>query len=488
MNPVLHLRRLASNPRLRSLWWLFWAITLPSALLIGYRTWPRSQRLDWRLYESQGSLLLPRSDQHLLNRILGQVHQSELERWLGNPLTFHHLIQSHKVHDKVARRLAPYPGLQAYARSVALVPIQGAQIPTLDLDPKQMERDYAQLQQADSEERYQNLRIGRIWVRAMAPTAEGSQLLVGTTLDVLQSVFQEVPLSKIRREKATIQQYLKLTQKRIERAESQLQRLAQAPPPEPDELSGLRSRCGELQSQLANLSLELQHARPEELYLEAPRELQDRLDERRQALVAAERLYAPDSLHLELVRQRYKAAETTLNFHLEQQLQQRRQQLQARIQTSQKLLDQYSQELSQLEKRIPGPQRTQALESAEDELRKWELELNSWQQRLHQCRIREHLARSEGVALRLQEPLPGQRQWLPPQAQRQAYRKLNQYLPLAPFAGLVVCFVVALWKESQQVSYRAESYCDARVLVEFPDLPAQQRRQWSRAKFRGPQA
>lgn len=488
MNPVLQLRKLAAHPRLKSLWLLFWIITLPSALVIAFRTWPRSQRLDWRLYESQGTLLLPRSNQHLLSRILGQVVQTELERWLGNSLTFNYLIQSHKVLDKVAGRLGSHPGLQTYARSVVVVPIQGSRFLSQALNPVEVERDYAQLQQADSEERYQNLRIGRIWVKAVAPSAEGSQLLVRTTLDVLQAVFQEVPLGKIRREKATIQQYLRLTQKRIERAESRVQQLSQAAPPTREEMSLLHSQCSQLRSELSDLRLELEHTRADELYLEAPRDLQDRLDERRQTLVAAERLYAPDSLHLELVRQRWQAARKALDFHLEQQLLQRRQQLQARIQTRQKLLDRSSHELSQLEERLPGPQRAQALESAEDELRKWELELSSWQQRLHQCRIREHLARSEGVALRLQEPLPGQRQWLPPQAQRQAYRKLNQYLPLAPFAGLVVCFVVALWKESQQVSYRAESYCDARVLVEFPDLPPAQRRQWSRAKLRGPQA
>lgn len=465
------------------------AMTLVSALALIYLTRPKAEKTEGPnlltvSYSSTGSLLLPSQARLVLAKLIVFRGQSELKNWLVNEQMFQQMMLRKGVQSKIDAELArQFPEVARRFHTVMVLPaFRYENANEEEIEGQSEMGEYATSDASDAADtREKNaLRLrrnaNRVLVQAYASSPEDSQIVAKVGLRVVQEVLGEVATGRVRGEIKTIQNYIKLTEKRILRGEKQLATLAKTVPEMHAEanrwISILEQRRLALDNQIVNLRREIEQTEANVSLLSAlqPNPYQALLQAGEQERGAAANLYKPDSDAFRDILSRVQRLRELTEARNRQSAQGASASLRAELQARLKLLEEVNRDYREWRHLSPSPANQKRSLKLIGEVHGWETELLAWQRKLMVARLEENLCMNEGTSVVLLTPMPGQKVSLPMQQFTEKYRNTLRILPLTPLAALALVLLYAILKDSARVEKRAETYLAAPVLASLPDF------------------
>lgn len=465
---------------------LFITATLVCVLLIGaVASPPRLTAADLKPpYVSTGSLLL--SPGRVLNLGIlsaNTYNRSDLGIWLSTEEIFQNFLERQRFQPRLeARLLRIRPDLASYSRALQVIP-RYSQVREVNLydGSSDVELDYAQVEISGESGVTRQLRATRLEVIGSGPSPEGAEKVTREAMEVLQKILAEAATRRISAQRKTIEGYLRVGLRRLERAEKGLSKRRRADPLELERINrarlALEGQCRRLRRDLEALERQRQWLGrdPDRVGPSAGHEVVQRLEQER---IQAQQIYRPDSLTLQEIEERLVRARALTSQRGRASSQKLESAMLSSIRAKQALLREYEVELTQLKEKEPSSRLLQEFRDREKELMGWHQEYLVWERQLLAARIEERLCQGDGIALPLRAPLPGVRGVGAKQEFLQRYRRLLGMLPLAPLMGLIAVTLAHLAAQTGNISTKVAHFLDAPVVVELPSIPPRHRRAW----------
>lgn len=455
---------------------LFLLTTAFLAVVILALTWPKVTRpVVPKHFVSKGTLLLlPRNQ---AGRMQVGLPPSEVDVWLSNVELFMTSLEKSNWREKTANKLGGVPRQSVQrvvvqpqmSRGGQMEPLQN-EMEMLGLAPSTQEPDYAKIEEEGELLESRTPRIERLALMAWGDTPEQAQSLAVASIKSLQEVLIETSTRSVRQQRATIEKYISITQKRIQRCEALLQESQKKHGPR---LDPKQSRLASLEEAYRRLEAETRDLQRKLESIEAGASvfssgLESQLTSAIENEVLARQLYQPDSQSLARVQAKTSMINRLASSLQNEGLQAQTMTLRVRLNIYQQLKGKAHEQWRQELELQPSKEARRDYEAALKELVSWELELGSWQKRHLQTRIWEQAYRGSASSAVIQDPLPGKRIWLKPVEWYRVYQKPLKLLPLSLLGGLLAVLAALLWAEVGNVHKRVWTYCEAPVWVEIP--------------------